>query len=162
MKVFDHDRRATCWLHRLISAENTLCDMEVGPVPGRYPSSRHDVDPDQPAVASKGDEETLKDSIAATRARVVEAYRWTVLYDYLPKVADPAVMTKVYQRVKDNRSLYQQMNRLVRSAVQTITGALPAGAIPGADGLDRLVAMPVEFAHAHSGWATPSCAMGIR
>lgn len=94
-------------------------------------------------------EEALRDSIAATRSRVVSVYRRVVLYDYLPRVADPAVVLNVYQRVQDNKSLYQKMNRRARAAAGGLAGALPADAIPGfGDDLGSIVAMPVEFAHA--------------
>jgi hypothetical protein len=32
-------------VHKLVIADNTLCDSKIPRVPGRYPSAGHDVDP---------------------------------------------------------------------------------------------------------------------
>lgn len=98
-------------------------------------------------------------AILETRRKVVEIYRRIVLYDYLPRIADPAIVAKVWARIQENRSFYQQMNRRVRSVVEPLVDQIPSEVIrdhcrrpdlhdPRGHFLAHLVAMPVEFAHA--------------
>lgn len=109
--------------------------------------------------AEDDDEEALRDAISATRARVVRIYRRIVLYDYLPRVANPTAVSAVGRRLATNNSFYQQMNRKVRNALEPLLDALSSGVlherVPGGTAeaardeiLSGLVAMPVEFSHA--------------
>lgn len=109
--------------------------------------------------ASEGGTAALLDAISATRARVSAIYRRIVLFDYLPRVADPDVVVSVWARLAANSSLYQQMNRRVRTALDPLLDRLLTGLLPdvddgaGADAtrkdiLANLIAMPVEFSHA--------------
>ncbi|MGD9657300.1 MAG: hypothetical protein AB7U61_06610 [Methylocystis sp.] len=108
--------------------------------------------------ASEGGTEALLDAISATRARVSAIYRRIVLFDYLPRVADPDVVVSVWARLASNNSLYQQMNRRVRTALDPLLDPLLTGPLQSDDGpaadavrkeiLANLIAMPVEFSHA--------------
>lgn len=105
------------------------------------------------------DDETRREAIVATRGRVADIYKRIVLFDYLPRIAEPAVIVKVFQRLQANKSFYQQMNRRVRTALSPLLDDLIDSPVAG-DGvpddaaatkdkiLSSLVAVPVEFSHA--------------
>ncbi len=101
----------------------------------------------------------LRDAIAATRRKVVDAYHRIVLFDYLPRIVGVEAMKAVAEQILLNKSLCQKMHRKLRAALLPMLEALPDG-VPIEGGkwsrapedieayLHKLVAIPVEFSHA--------------